>query len=76
MEKIRVSVNDDALGKIFAISDALNLFFQSKQVGPYEIVARLLEEAGELSTEVSRLEDNGIKRAKGIASRAKRPMNC
>lgn len=71
MDKVTISTTASPLEKMYAIADALNIFFKDKKGGPYEILARLLEEAGEVSTEVSRLEGNGIKRSKGEASSEK-----
>ena len=68
MKKVIISRNAPDLEKIRAISDALNIFFKDKQGGPYEMLGRLLEESGEVATEVNRLEANGIKQDKGDAS--------
>lgn len=57
--------------KLYVAADALNIFFAKKSGGPFEIMNRLMEELGEVATEVNVLEDNGIKREKAQPSKEK-----
>lgn len=68
---IVLSSNATNFEKLYAAADALNIFFKEKPKNPFEIMNRLIEEAGEIATEVNVLENNGIKHLKSKPSKQK-----
>ena len=69
--QVKLNPNASDMEKLYALADALNLRFLQKASGPFEIMNRLMEETGEIATQINVMEDNGIKRFKASPSKEK-----